>query len=44
MWLGGVAVSTLARAGRVDEMRAGDLARADAMFACTPLPVAMTWF
>jgi len=43
-WLGGVAFATLARAGRVDEARAGALARADAMFACTPLPAAMTWF
>jgi predicted acetyltransferase len=43
-WLGGVAFSTLGRAGRVEEVRPGALARADAMFASTPLPVAMTWF
>jgi predicted acetyltransferase len=43
-WLGGVAFSTLARAGRVVEAQRGALARADAMFACTPLPVALTWF
>jgi predicted acetyltransferase len=43
-WLGGVSFSTLARAGQVDEVRAGALLRADSMFASTPLPVAMTWF
>jgi predicted acetyltransferase len=43
-WLGGVSFSTLARAGRIDEVRAGAVARADAMFRCSPLPVAMTWF
>ena len=43
-WLGGVTFTTLARAGRVDEVVGGALARADAMFVCSPLPVAMTWF
>jgi predicted acetyltransferase len=43
-WLGGVPFSTLARAGRIDEVVAGALARADAMFASSPLPLAMTWF
>ena len=43
-WLGGVAFSTLGRAGRVEEVRSGALARADTMFASTPSPVAMTWF
>ena len=43
-WLGGVAFSTLARAGRVVEGTDGAVTRADTMFACTPLPVALTWF
>jgi len=38
-YLGGVRFSTLARAGRVEELTAGALARADAMFASEPL----TW-
>jgi predicted acetyltransferase len=37
-YLGGVAVSTLAAAGRVDERRTGAVARADALFASRPLP------
>ena len=37
-YLGGVAFSTLARAGRVEERKPGALDRADAMFAHRPLP------
>ena len=37
-WLGGVPFTTLAAAGWVDEHTSGALARADAMFASTPLP------
>jgi predicted acetyltransferase len=37
-YLGGVAVSTLAAAGRVDEHTTGAVARADAMFASRPMP------
>jgi predicted acetyltransferase len=37
-YLGGVRFSTLARAGLVEEQRAGALARADALFATDPLP------
>jgi predicted acetyltransferase len=43
-WLGGVTFSTLGRANRVVEVRAGALARADTMFASNPLPAALTWF
>jgi predicted acetyltransferase len=43
-WLGGVRWSTLARAGLVEERRAGALATADAMFASDPLPYPFTWF
>lgn len=43
-WLGGVRWSELARAGLVEEWSTGALARADAMFASTPLPFAYTWF
>jgi predicted acetyltransferase len=44
VWLGGVRWSELARAGLVEERSDGALARADAMFASTPLPFAYTWF
>jgi predicted acetyltransferase len=44
VWLGGVRWSTLASAGRVEERTDGALARADAMFASTPLPFPYTWF
>ena len=37
-YLGGVAFSTLARAGRVEERKHGALEHADAMFAHRPLP------
>jgi predicted acetyltransferase len=37
-YLGGVRFSTLARAGRVEELKAGALTRADAMFATERLP------
>jgi predicted acetyltransferase len=43
-WLGGVPWSTLAAAGWVDERAAGAVARADQMFASTPLPYPFTWF
>jgi predicted acetyltransferase len=43
-WLGGVRWSTLASAGWVEERTPGALARADAMFASTPLPFPYTWF
>jgi len=43
-WLGGVRWTTLARAGLVEERRAGALARADALFASDPLPYPFTWF
>ena len=43
-WLGGVRCTTLARAGLVEERRAGALARADALFASEPLPYPFTWF
>ena len=43
-WLGGVPFTTLAAAGWVDEHTSGALARADAMFASTPLPFPFTWF
>jgi hypothetical protein len=43
-WLGGVPWSTLAAAGWVEERTAGAVARADAMFASTPLPFPFTWF
>jgi predicted acetyltransferase len=43
-YLGGVAFSTLARAGLVEERTTGALARADAMFRTEPAPLAMTWF
>ena len=38
VYLGGVAFSTLARAGRVEERKPGALELADAMFAHRPLP------
>ena len=43
-WLGGVRWTTLARAGLVEERRAGALAHADALFASDPLPYPFTWF
>jgi len=43
-FLGGVRFSTLARAGLVDERRAGALARADALFASSPMPWCSTDF
>ncbi|HEX6312738.1 MAG TPA: GNAT family N-acetyltransferase [Acidimicrobiia bacterium] len=43
-YLGGVAFSTLARAGLVEERTPGALERADAMFRTVPAPYGMTWF
>jgi len=44
LYLGGVAPSTLARAGRVVESHPGALARADAMFATQPAPFSRSSF
>jgi predicted acetyltransferase len=44
MYLGGVRAGELARAGLVDELTPGALARAEAMFAVDPLPYSQTWF
>lgn len=44
LYLGGVAASTLAAAGRVVERRPGALAQADAMFAGSPPPFCRTHF
>jgi predicted acetyltransferase len=44
VYLGGVRIGDLARAGLVDEAKGGALARADAMFAVDPLPFSQTWF
>lgn len=44
VYLGGVRMSELARAGLVDEDTPGALRRADAMFAVDPLPYSQTWF
>lgn len=43
-YLGGVRFSTLARAGRVVELRPGAADRADALFASTPMPWCSTDF
>lgn len=43
-YLGGVAFSTLARAGLVEQRTDGALALADLMFASSPLPFCGTWF
>jgi predicted acetyltransferase len=43
-YLGGVRFATLARAGVVDELAPGALARADALFACDPSPYCCTPF
>ena len=43
-YLGGLTFSELARGGRVVEQAAGAAARADAMFACEPLPFCATEF
>ena len=44
LYLGGVAATTLARAGRVDERTAGALRVADAFFTSTPAPWCCTPF
>jgi predicted acetyltransferase len=44
LYLGGIAATTLARAGRIDELNPGALARADAFFTTTPLPWLTTHF
>jgi predicted acetyltransferase len=43
-YLGGVPFTTLARAHRVEERTPGALARADALFRCTPAPFCRTGF
>jgi len=43
-YLGGVRLSTLARAGRVTELRPGALDRADALFSTSPMPWCSTDF
>ena len=43
-YLGGVSFATLARAGRVAELAAGAVARADAAFATAPGPASCTGF
>ena len=42
--LGGNSWALLAEACEIDEHSAGAVARADAMFATTPLPATLTWF
>ena len=42
--LGGTSVSTLARAGQIDEHKAGAAMRADALFRWTRAPWCNTWF
>jgi predicted acetyltransferase len=44
LYLGGVSVATLARAGRVRELRQQAVSRADRMFAVHPLPWCTTQF
>jgi len=44
LYLGGVSATTLARAGRVTELVAGSITRADAFFASTPAPWCRTDF
>lgn len=44
VYLGGVRFSTLAGAGLVAELGPGALARADALFASTPVPYSCTYF
>ncbi len=44
LYLGGVASSTLAAAGRVEEYRIGGLERADALLATSPAPLTATGF
>jgi predicted acetyltransferase len=44
LYLGGVASSTLASAGRVEELRSGSLDRADVLLATTPAPLTGTGF
>jgi predicted acetyltransferase len=44
LYLGGVGASTLAAAGRLDELRSGSLDRADALLATSPAPLTGTGF
>ena len=44
LYLGGVSATTLARAGRVTELTAGALARADLLFGLVPAPCCLTHF
>jgi predicted acetyltransferase len=44
LYLGGVASSTLAAAGRLEELRGGSLDRADVLLASTPAPLTGTGF
>jgi predicted acetyltransferase len=43
-FLGGVPLEQLLRAGRIEEVRPGAVARADAMFATAPAPAMTSWF
>jgi predicted acetyltransferase len=42
--LGGVPLEQLLRAGRIEEVRSGAVAMADAMFATAPAPAMLSWF
>ncbi|MDQ4132955.1 MAG: GNAT family N-acetyltransferase [Actinomycetota bacterium] len=44
LFLGGVRATTLARAGRIVELKAGALRRADALFGSDPMPYCSTEF
>jgi predicted acetyltransferase len=44
LYVGGFAASTLAAAGRVEELRAGSLDRADVLLATSPAPLTATGF
>jgi predicted acetyltransferase len=44
LYAGGVSADALWRAGRVDELRVGSVARAALMFRCSPAPWCNTWF
>lgn len=44
LYLGGVAASDLAAAGRIRELTDGALAKADAAFSSSPKPWSSTWF
>jgi predicted acetyltransferase len=44
LYLGGVSASTLAAAGRIEELTAGSLDVADRLFASRPAPLTVTGF